>query len=224
MRSRNWKNISKGKNASSAIAEKDVFHVSINTLPLINFINCLCDNDLSFIVISGNPSIETLQRAWGVIYEQFLDGMKDREGIRRLRLMGKINHLNFIYELVHLCVRFLEQAYDREILDILRRHIAIVGEFNPEDVAQYFKDLQNLLTRAQSIKAQILDKTAEYAALGGKPGQKATTEQFNRFIAQVSIYTKFHIDKRVVTIAEFIGYYDIMRETEEAMQSQLNKR
>ena len=193
-------------------------------LTLDRFIRCLCDDDLSYLVMEGDFPRETLQSAWAVIYEQFLDGMKDKEGIRRLRLMGKINHLNFIYELVHLCVRFLEQAYDREILDILRRHIALVGAFNPEDMEGYFKDLQNLLTRAQSIKAQILDKTAEYAALGGKPGQKVTAEQFGRLIASVSIFAKFHIDKKSVTIAEFINYYMNMRETSDAIEEQKNKR
>lgn len=224
-----WKgssgNTSTPKQPQTSESQAGKWFSSITELTLYRFIKCHCTDDLSQLKISGNVSHETLESAWGVIYEQFLDGMKDTEGVHKIRLLAKINNLEFTYRLIQLCVQFLCQAYDREIIEILQKHIRVTGEFNPEDQQGYFEDLQVVLNRAQKLLVEIGNKKAEYATLKGKEqkGQDATEKDFDRLIAQVSIYAKFHIDKKVIMVSEFVEYYTSMRENYEALEEQYEK-
>lgn len=200
---------------------------SASTLTLDRFISCAVDGNLKQLQI--NPLDEFLEEylitIWESIYEQFLDGMENREGIHVYKLHGKINYLNFTYKLIHLCVKYLQMAYDPEILDLLKPHIRVTGQFNPDDKPSYFQDLQVILNRAQRMLLDIENKKAELAVIEKrqKPAEKATRKQFDQLIAQVSIYAKFHIDKKIVTVSEFIEYYVARKQNYEALEEQYEK-
>lgn len=172
------------------------------------------------------PPISLLQ-AWQPIYEDFLDGMQDKEGLRKSKLMGKINNLEFTYELIQTGVKYMEKAYakgifDGEMIQILSKHIRITGFEHPEDPVLFKRDLQVILNRANSIKLQITNLEAELKGMKiyEQAEQKTTFKQFDQLIAQVSIYAKFHIDKKQVTVSEFIEYYASRRQSLDALEEQ----
>lgn len=172
------------------------------------------------------PPISLLQ-AWQPIYEDFLDGMQDKEGLRKSKLMGKINNLEFTYELIQTGVKYMEKAYakgifDGEMIQILSKHIRITGFEHPEDPELFKRDLQVILNRANGMKLQITTLQAELKGIKiyEESDQKTTFKQFDQLIAQVSIYAKFHIDKKLVTVSEFVEYYISRRESLDAIEEQ----
>jgi hypothetical protein len=196
------------------------WYQSVEDMPLDRFIRALCNMDLKELIIEGEPTNEQLLLSWSAIYEQFLDGMQDESGQRKMKLVGEINRLEFDHELIMLCVQRLQIAYSPWIIETLRRHIRVTGTFNPEDTEQYMRDLQAIRTRAANMQVKIDEKRGELAILTPK-GSGPTRMQFDRLIAQVSIFSKFHINRRAVMTSEFIELYKIMLEHENALKTQL---
>lgn len=181
------------------------------TLTLERFIKIFCGGDLTWLTIEGDPTLGELVKAWDAIQSDFNEAMKDKEGAYKIKLLSQINKLQFDYELIHLCINFLQVAYDKEVVDILRKHTLIMTDFNPEDQEQYFHNLQILINRSQKLLLDIDNKKAELAVLDKEDNQKIEPKQFDRLVAQVSIYAKFHINKKEVTLSEFLEYYSSMR-------------
>lgn len=199
-------------------------YTTISQLTLDRFIKCLCDKDLNQLIEQGAPDQKLLELVWADVHEQFVDGMKDKEGAYKIKLLAEINRLQFNYELINLCVKFLSVGYDKDVVEALRKHVRC-GDFNPEDQQSYFKTLQIIINRAQKLQVDIEYKKAEYAALntGETGGEGFTRKHFDRLISQVSIFAKFHIDKKVVMVSEFIEYYISMRESYEAIKKENDK-
>lgn len=212
-------------NSESSLAGK--LFDSISTLTMDRFIKCACDGDMSQLFIDENEYRLTPKviQVWSNIHEAFLDGMNDKAGMYKLRLIGQINHLEFVYKLIQICVQYLSVAYDPEILQHLQKHV-LVGAFNPEDAQGYVNDLRVVLARAQGILATIEEKNAELSIIQKQetPGEKTSRKQFDQLISQVSIFVKFHIDKKETSVSEFIEYYTARRETNEALEDQYKNK
>jgi hypothetical protein len=231
-----WSFIVKGWNGNSTQHQLPPPLVSItgklfdstSLLTLDRFIKCACDNDLNQLKVNPSDSIPeiTLRQLWETLFEQFLDGVQDTEGTHKTKLIGKINNLKFTYELIQLAAKFLEQAFHPDIIITLSKHIRVSGNFNWDNREEYLHDIQVLLNWAQGIQIDILTKEKEYEMLqaGAKVGEKTTRKQFDQLITAVSIYAKFHIDKRIVTVSEFIEYYTSRRESFEAMEEAYAKQ
>lgn len=218
-------NSSKPRTHSATECTAAKWYTTTTELPLNKFINCLCDDDLLMLVISGDPNPHDLQKAWFYIYEEFLDGMADKEGVHKIRLHSKIVKCKFDYELIQLCIECLSKAYVRSIAEKLKTLVRC-GELNPEDMNSYFNDLRVAKTRSNKLLQQIEEKQAELKVLESREstGEKVSKKHFDSLIASVSIYTKFHIDKKNVSVSEFVEYYSSMRDQSEAIQKEMNKR
>ena len=230
-----WSFIVKGVSGNTTTQQQPPVLVSItgklydttSLLTLDRFTKCACDNDLDQLKVNPSDNIPeiTLKQLWETLFEQFLDGVQDSEGAQKSKLIGKINNLKFTYELIQFSVKALQYGYergifDREIIQTLQKHVRVNGFDNPKDPVAFNHDLQIILNWAQGIQIDILTKEKEYEMLqaGAKMGEKTTRKQFDQLITSVSIYAKFHIDKRIVTVSEFIEYYTSRRESFEAME------
>lgn len=148
--------------------------------------------------------------------------MKDREGLYKMRLLAKINRLSFDYQLVQLCIEYLKTGYSKAVADTLRLHIRVDGDLNPQDTTSYFRILDTVVTRSSRMKIQIDDKRAEYKVLNQRKGDgraTATSQHFASLIGQVSRFMKFHINRMEISAGEFVAYYGMMREENEAIET-----
>lgn len=196
-------------------------------LPLDRFIHCLVSGDLSFLIIGGQSSSNDLYNAWEKIYELFLDAMKDKDGLYKVRLMSRINKLKFNYELIDLCIKYLTIGYKKDMEDILRQRIHLDAPLDPKDRPAYMRLLQTAKNRSQRLQINIETDEAEYAILTKKePGQPViiTYQHFDSLIAQVSLFMKFRVNKLEVSTAEFASYYSMMREHNDFIRSQNKSR
>lgn len=191
-------------------------------LKLHKFIACLCDGDFSVLIIEGEPSELELILCWEKVYEAFLDAMKDRDGLHRMRLKAQINHLEFNYKFIHLCLERLQVGYSAFVEECLRRLIRVDGSLNPEDQDRYFRALEVVRGRAQRLQVEIGEKKAEEAIL--EKGMSATRvrptkEHFDNLIGQVSRFMHFYIDRRRISTGEFVSFYVQMRQEADAISN-----
>jgi hypothetical protein len=193
-------------------------------LPLDRLFRCLVDSDLLALVISGSPSQNDLYNAWEAIYELFLDAMKDKDGLYKVRLLGRINLLDFRYKSIQLCLDFLRKAHAPSVEATLRNLVRVDGVLNPDDKKDYLMRLQAAQNRAQHILIDKETLDAEYAILKGKgQGNAITHDHCRNLTAQVSFFMKFRINPRDISTGEFASYYSMMRETNDLIRQQ-NKR
>lgn len=193
-------------------------------LPLDRFFRCLVDSDLFALVISGRPSNNDLYNAWEVIYEQFLDATKDKDGLYKVRLLNRINLFDFRYRLIQLCLEFLRKAHSPSVETTLRNQVRLDGVLDPADKIGYLRILQTAQNRSQHILIELETLQAECAILKGKgEGQAVTHDHCRNLTAQVSYFMKFRINPKDITTGEFASYYGMMRETNDLIRSQ-NKR
>lgn len=165
----------------------------------------------------GQRSITECAGAWERVFNDFLDGMRDSEGLRRIKLEGKINNMVFTYELIVLCLKYLQKAYDPEIIGILRKHTRVMGSFNPEDMEGYMRDLGVIRNQATGLLAQISAHRTELNLTSGKK-MEVNRQHFEKLIAAVSRFVGFHLDKKTTTVSEFIEHYIAMRQQAESIQ------
>ncbi|MBS1915661.1 MAG: hypothetical protein JST87_05250 [Bacteroidetes bacterium] len=202
---------------------------STSDLPLYKFIKCICNNDLSQLVISGKVPDHVLSETWVKIYGEYLEGMKDKMGAHKLRLVSHINDLQFTYDMIQLCVKRMKIAPSQPAIDFISTHIMVFGlKFNTEDMQGYMNDLKVVEGRSQTLLLHIAEKKQEYELLEGKSvdgdNVQITEKHFDSMIAQLSIYAKFHVDKRQFTVNEFCELYKSATEHAEAIEKINSKR
>lgn len=195
---------------------------SIDNLPLERFITCICDKDLSALVISGNATKEELVSAWNDIYDQYVIAVNDKEQQYILRLTKEINCLEFDHKLIGLCVTRLEIEHSDDVLQILKKLVPTNLKFNPADIEQYKKDLSLIISKSKRMIIEIENKRGELGRLAPEKGQGVNRSEFDKMIVRASKYMQYKIDKKVTTVSEFVQIIDEMRKEADSIDK-INK-
>lgn len=192
-------------------------------MPLSKFIKAAVNLDLAQLIVSGTPAAEDLASAWGVIYQEFVDGMQDKKADHRVRLMNDIDKLEYSYRVVQMCAQRLSFGPSDWAIAQLRRRVRVSGQFNPEDAAQYYQDVLVVMNQAQNLKHQLAERQSELKIVYEKEGSagQATDQQFDHLITRVCLFAKFQINRKETMVSEFIELYRQMRSKEDALRRQL---
>lgn len=192
-------------------------------IPLSKFIKVATKGDLRELIIYGEPPEAELLTAWGVIYQEFLDGMQDKKTAHKVKLKSEIDKLEYDYRLIQLCIQRLSFGPDQWAIEQLRRRVRVSGEFNPEDQAEYFQQLLIVMNHAVSLKHRIIERSAEMDIVYRKAGAAGQQQenQFDQLIARVCLFCKFQINRKETMTSEFIELFKEMKAQEDALQRQL---
>lgn len=199
-----------------------ILYRSIDTLPLDRFITCVCDQDLSVLVISGTPTPNELLSAWNDIYDEYVAAVNDKEQQHILRLTKEINCLEFDFKLIGLCVTRLEIEHSDEVLGILKKLIPTNLKFNPADLEQYKKDLSLVISKSKRMIIEIENKRGELGKLAPEKGSRVTRSEFDKVIVRASKFMAYKVDKKTTTVSEFVRIVDEMRKEADSIE-QINK-
>lgn len=161
--------------------------------------------------------------AWKDIYLEFIDGMQDENGKRRVKLESEVEILKDIYQKIQLYVMRLKLGPAEWILDKLRLLTRVTGKFDPNDKEGYFRDLQVILNRSNALVQKIDEKEAQLKVTMPKTGEKPSYKQWAHVVARVSTYCKFHLNTREIMTAEFMEYHQQMVHSEEMLKAQVTK-
>jgi hypothetical protein len=192
-------------------------------MPLSRFIKAAVHLDISQLIIEGNPAAEDLLSAWGVIYQEFIDGMQDKKGELRVKLMNEVDRLEYDYRVIQMCVQRLSFGPSAWAVEQLRRRVRVVGDFNPEDQAQYYQHLLVVMNQALSLKHKLAERQAELKIVYQREGagEALTIQHFDHLITRVSLFAKFQINRQKTPVSEFIELYKEMKRQENALRQQL---
>lgn len=184
----------------------NAIHQSCQTLPLSNFIKCLCDGEINALIIAGEVTLAELQSAWMNIFYEYIDLCKNSDMKAVLRLNRRLLVLrNKILE-INLMVRFIAVQWNEEYVDTLRS-FGYRYKFNPLNKKQFTKDLDLTLSRCKRLETEkeIIElelKAYEDASLGEKPNR----EYIMSDVRKLTKWLNIRLDPAVITVEEFCGY------------------
>lgn len=181
----------------------NVLHQSCYTLPLSCFIKCLCEEDLTALIISGTFSEQQLQAKWFDIYSEFIELSDTPDSKILLRIIREIILSKTRILKVQMIVRYLVVQWDEELISELRL-MNFRYKYDPNNPLQYSKDLKLVLSRIKNWEIDLKLKEAEYDAYQKKStGEKPERIYFLQSIVRMSQFYKYRINPEEVTTVEF---------------------
>ncbi len=199
---------------------------SASDLTLDKFIVCLCDNDLSVLVINWDYVTEDdIKKAWNNIRNEYISVLKDKQQIYLYELSKEVNLLEFKIQQINLCVKYLSIEPNTEVLNELKKLVPVSGSFNPSDAQQYIKDLQLVINQSKRLIIQLDEKRKELEELMPKQsGVAISKEYFDKLIVQVSKYMHFQVVKQTTTVTQFANMISDMKMMAEAIKKEYEQQ
>jgi hypothetical protein len=192
------------------------YYQSISNLPLNRYKDCLLNENLSALIISGQPTGQQLTEAWGKISQEYADAMGDHEYKLYLKLFKDVHLINATIEQVKICVTQLEVVlvlpdsipekamyrdfYSKEVNGLLLTQFFF--DFN--NIETYRKNLQRCLNRSKGIKLELDMVMARYEAIKQKyeEGKKPDETYFDAILITLSDAAGYHLTDGI-TVFEF---------------------
>lgn len=181
---------------------------TITKLPFANFLDCICDNNLRALIISGEPREDELISARDMIVMQYTDAIGGENTVHEVGILKEITHYRISLYLIYTLVDLLSRIYVPKWESLLIRHSGR-KKFNldwakPEE---YVKELNLALARSISFKLNLELKEIELEGLRnqnktGKEG-KPKREDFVRSLINLSDHAGFQIRENEITTFEY---------------------
>ncbi len=147
------------------VVQAPIFYTTIHKLPLSRFIDALCDNDLTGLLITGNATEEELQIIWADIMDQFIEASAGTKQLHYIKICAQITRLELKYNMIMLLINSLRQYYVERFADRLNNLLETSFKFNISDITAYDKILERCFNRAKALMITIDLKTAEVLAM-----------------------------------------------------------
>ncbi len=183
-------------------------HRTCKTLPLYNFIECYCNNDLNYLIISGTATKVELQDAWEEVYLEYTSLIKNEKSSYLFDLEKRITLLEYHIKYIDHAKMFLHYGYDEEIANEVRgMGYKLNAEFGSQD---YFKQLDLMVSRCKTRIFELGELEEEFKRLLNTVEAKPQNEEdLNITIAMLSKHQGYHINKKETTVLEFCSILNL---------------
>jgi hypothetical protein len=196
----------------------------ITELMMDKFIDGICNGNLKVLVIEGDPSVAVLEKAWSSIYQQYLDNMGDEEQKQSAKLITEINLLESRCNLVRLVVKRLRLQHSAEVIEDLKKVVAVDVVLDPADPDTYKKGLSRILSKCRRWELDIQGKKEELALLQPDSSEeKIDAIHFDKIIIRLSRHMKFKVNKFKTAVSEFCMMFSDMCTTERLMAAEMER-
>lgn len=201
-----WLSIGKVTNSATSAqtspSNKDIslskYYHSIIDLPLGRFIDGIVDNNVHVIIISGEPNLFELQKAWLNICTEYADAMQDAEFVAYSKLkydliIEKAKYFCII-ELIETLRDYYADWFKKELNRLMHTHFKL-DVTNPDE---YNKELDRAVRRSAGFKIDIALKQQRLDMMETKmqgKNKKPTREFFEGMILTIRNHFKTHFDK-----------------------------
>lgn len=172
---------------------------NIADLPLVRFIDAYVDNNLSVLVIEGNPPEQEINEAWFDIRVQYADAIGDTNFRNYATVKGQVANLEITNEKARILITELSMHYCTQLHDRLNKLFNY--KFNlPGD--NYEGELKRAEKRAGGWRLELSMKQAAVAKMEKKMGDggQVSREYFQGL--KLTIHTHFKvslIDEKTTT-------------------------
>lgn len=191
---------------------------------LSDFINCLCNKDLSVLIKKGKVSASDLSNAWLQIYDKYVSIIGDSQFNHIIQLQKEIQLLDFKIDWINLCVSALKIEKSDEVITSLKKAMPVFGKFDIKNGEEYLKDLQRVVNNGKRFVIELKEKEIELKNLLSKDSDEINKDYFDKLIVTVSQFMKFHIDKNKTSVSEFANMIADMKRHNKALEDIYNAK
>lgn len=197
---------------------------SCTDIKMDDFISILVENKLQLLAVSGIPSPIELQKAWDKIYAEYTDLIGDENHNDVLKLLQDINILNWQYQRIENIIQVLMVCHVPFAIDELKR-LGYIVRFDPNDLNQYFSDLQSAYNRAKTLLIEVQTRQNDLEKIQQQKRAKAASRgDFQSMFIGLSEYMKYQVRPEEITAYQFAVMIRRSREYAEKLQKQVNKQ
>lgn len=177
-----------------------IIYRDINSLPLYLFIDCMVDDKIHSLVISGNPTPEELQDAWADILMEYNEVMADNEGKLFFSLHKQILQKEIELRMIDHALFVLKSEYIPRLVDTLNKLFSSGILLDPTDQDDYHNKLQIFRNLKASILMNRDMKRIQYEAIQAKrsqSSQRPDRRYFQTILLNLSDYVKYEVDENI---------------------------
>lgn len=210
-------NISTGKSTPTPTSPSPKYFRSIAELPLNRYVDCLVNDNLAALIISGFPDPLELAKAWADIQMEYHDAIGDAEYRNYAEQLRQISIKKVTYSQINMCITQLaeivqQDARNEEVTELKSWFAAELNlllntnfVFDLDNPEAYINNLSRCINRSKGVKIDLELKLAAFEAVEKKykdGGEKATADYFQSVLITLSDAAGFHL-KDDITVLEY---------------------
>lgn len=170
-----------------------------------NFLRCLCDEDLTGLIIEGGAPDTELRETWLLILSEYYELRGDSvDGIDQWRISCEIVKLNNHLFLLQKCINILKDRYSDSVADSIRK---LGYSFSPgiKEPAEYGNLLNIIVGRCASKYVRLKQLMKELEEQVSKLSDaKPTRTQFEHSIIAIEEMQKVTYNLESLTVSKYI--------------------
>jgi hypothetical protein len=194
------------------------------------FIDCCCNGIYDGLIVEGKSEtqndIELLHKAWEELYVGYLEGTCSPEQLKIFILQKDIKLLNLKLSKVNLLITMVQIRPDDDMLNELKKDLALNVKFDTSDKEQFIKDVHVAVTKSKSIILQLKNKQSELDGIvsnnENEESQALDIKYFDTLLNALSDYTGYFIVPEKITVSRFIDLLISRRKFIEHQNSKQN--
>jgi hypothetical protein len=201
------------------------YYTTIHKLPLARFIDCLCDNDLSALEITGDHTDEVLLTAWRSILEDYQEALGGDDQEEYILNTAELRQLQLRYFKIEMLLQVLEEVgYVEKFAKYLSKAIHTKIPSPLVDKAAFDHGLASGKATLSAIEMKIEAKQAVLKDIIASAGGKSvipTREHFEKTLITLSDYASRDLDPETLTT---FSYCERIRRYNRFIQQQHAKK
>lgn len=165
------------------------------------FVACICDNDLSQLVVQGSATAEQLAEAWTNLFLEYCDLAEQPEVRYSVRLQCEVSYYRTKIEVTEAALEFLKVADEARVnipnapvhiyINLLK-DIGFEQDLDWQDRQQFLKDLARIEAELRPDKLRLMSKEVELAAIkdGSTNNEQVERKYFTTVFTRINNYCK----------------------------------
>ena len=195
-------------------------YLHIKDIKLSDFITAHCDNDLSVLVLQGNPTEEELKVVWDKLFQQYVKAVSGSQFQSKLQdvkdytlLESKIRRASMLLELYQ-----VEEAH-KMIAEMLESFKYPIGTVTVDNLHASLKRFRAYL-KADIVKLNGMAKKLETKA---EKDVKPTAESYYDTLVGIGEHLKVVLIPNEISVALYCSYVNQLNRHIENLIKQQNK-
>lgn len=196
-----------GRKTEKEVKSKSSYTIlnSCDTCTLAVYIDLICNDNLSALIVEGNPPIEELRATKTLLITEFSE-FTGNSHVKSITILLK-NIYTHKAQLsgLSVCLQLIEWEYYDKALEYLKSNgMRFSAPTNEQDKAKLTKAVQN---RIKSKSIHLKEELTRYGKLSeNKDTDKPTKGVFMNQIALIEKHMGFRIDENEITLSKYASY------------------
>lgn len=185
---------------SPAATSLSMWYRNIHELPLYAWIRAEVHEDLSALVISGDPDMTDVSRTWSEMQGDFRDAIGDTKTTMRLFVYKEMALMSLQLQGIYIMIDGMRLAYHPFFHKELNKQLECDIQWDHTDREAHFAALERYHKRTATIRRQIKLKEIEYESMKqGAVGPKPSDAYYQSVLITLTDFAKVPVTDQVST-------------------------